>query len=44
MWLGFYAELTREEQDYVINNLIEVLDELKQPKNRIKQDKVISYR
>ena len=29
MWLGFYAEITREEQEYVINNLKEVLDELK---------------
>ena len=44
LWLGFYAELTRREQEYVIDNLIEVLDELKQPKNRIKQDRVISHR
>jgi len=29
MWLGFYAEMTREEQEYVINNLKEVLDELR---------------
>lgn len=28
MWLAFYAEITREEQKYVINNLREVLDEL----------------
>ena len=29
IWLGFYAEITREEQEYVINNLKEILDELK---------------
>ena len=29
MWLGFYAEITRKEQEYVIENLKEILDELK---------------
>lgn len=29
LWLAFYAEITREEQDYVINQLKEVLDELR---------------
>ena len=28
LWLAFYAEITREEQDYVINQLKEVLNEL----------------
>lgn len=27
LWLAFYAEITREEQDYVIDQLKEVLDE-----------------
>ena len=29
LWLAFYAEITREEQDYVINNLKQILDELR---------------
>ena len=29
LWLAFYAEITREEQDYVIDQLKEVLDELR---------------
>ena len=29
MWLGFYAEITREEQEYVIEILKEVLNEVK---------------
>ena len=29
LWLAFYAEITREEQDYVIQQLKEVLNELK---------------
>ena len=29
LWVGFYAEITREEQDYVIDQLKEVLDELR---------------
>jgi len=28
MWLAFYAEITRDEQDYVISNLKDILDEL----------------
>ena len=29
MWLGFYAEITKKEQNYVIQNLKEVLNELR---------------
>ena len=29
LWLAFYAEITKEEQDHVIIQLKEVLDELK---------------
>ena len=29
LWLAFYAEITKKEQDYVIQNLKEVLNELK---------------
>jgi dTDP-4-amino-4,6-dideoxygalactose transaminase len=29
LWLGFYAEITREDQEYVIIQLKEVLDEIK---------------
>ncbi len=29
LWLGFYAEITKEEQEFVIHNLKEVLDELR---------------
>ncbi len=29
LWLAFYAEITREEQEYVINNLKEILNELR---------------
>lgn len=31
LWLAFYAEITREEQDYVIDQLKIVLDELRNP-------------
>ena len=29
LWLGFYAEITKEDQEYVISQLKEVLDEIK---------------
>jgi len=29
LWLGFYAEITREDQEYVISQLKEVLDEIR---------------
>ena len=28
LWLPFYAEITKEDQEYVINNLKDILNEL----------------